>query len=921
MDKFSSYLPRISRKIPLRRVLILPFVLQLSIAVGLTGYLSLRHGQKAVNDLARQLRNETTARIQQKLEAYLETPHIVNQINANGISTGLLDIEDFITLEHHFWYQIRFFKSVSYIQFGNTQGKFIGIERSESGNFNVEIRDPEVTGEDLYTYYNLNVQRWHNVANDDITRRYDARKRPWYLDAQEAEKPIWTDIYQLSNRRQVRLGIMAAQPVYDNRGNFLGVFGADIVLSQLSDFLGGLTIGKSGQTFIMERDGLLVASSTKEKPALVENKQVERIKATESNDLLISSTAQALGTKFGDLTTINESQQFEFELDSERQFAQVLPFRDDRGIDWLIVAVVPEADFMGQINANSRTTINLCLAALGIATLVGILTSRWITQPIMRLSQASEAMANGQLQQRVEVKGIDELETLADSFNQMAIQVQESFAKLETRVEERTAKLLEAKETADAANQAKTKFLSHMSHELRTPLNTILGFTRIMNRDSSLKPEQRSNLAIVSQSGEHLLSLINEILTMSKIEAGRITLNENSFDLWHLLDSLQDMLLLKAQSKGLHFLFVRTTDVPRYVKADEGKLRQVFLNLLGNAIKFTKQGKIVLKATPSPENPHNVNFEIEDTGSGIAPEELDTIFETFKQTESGRNSQQGSGLGLAISKKFVQLLGGEISVTSTLGKGTTFRFNIPMQPAKAELLAQTSQQEVVALAPGQPNYRILVVDDVKVGRMLLMKLLSSIGFEVQEASNGKEALEIWHNWQPHLVWLDMRMPIMDGYETTKEIKASPQGQKTIIIALTASAFEEERAAVLSVGCDDFVRKPFPEEEIFEKMAKHLGVSYLYEGQQVFSATGADRLGEQEQIKALASMPATWLEQLKQASGRVDNKQIFQLLKQIPQQQVHLVSALTDLVNNFRCDKIIDLAKQADEYHRHGDLQR
>ncbi len=513
-----------------------------------------------------------------------------------------------------------------------------------------------------------------------------------------------------------------------------------------------------------------------------------------------------------------------------------------------------------------------------------------------------------------------------------------------------------AKEVADAANRAKSEFLANMSHELRTPLNAILGFTELMSRDSSLSSEQQQHLAIIHRSGDHLLELINDILQMSRIEAGRIALNPSNFDLYRLLDNLKQMLQLKAASKGLQLILDYTPDVPQYVQTDEGKLREVLINLLGNAIKFTHSGRVTLRVkrgsgnedkgnkgelsqNAAKELPYSIIFEIEDTGAGIAPEEIDRLFTVFGQTETGRNSHEGTGLGLAISQKFVQLMGGEITVSSTLGRGTTFTFDIHINLTQASEI-QTAQKthKIIGLAPDQPDYRILVVEDHLESRLLLVKLLTSVGFSVGEAENGQEAVELWSSYSPHLILMDMRMPVMDGYEATQQIKAEVERMKDktsygsksqlqnpqqptddpvhtslVIIALTANAFEEHRSMVLSAGCDDFVRKPFREEVLFEKLAQHLGVRYLYE-EAVVKEEEEDTQGEsitsnQSLNFHLSQMPREWVENLNQAALKCLDHKILLLCEQIPQAHAPLANSLRDWANNFLFDRVIDLIQQ------------
>jgi len=499
------------------------------------------------------------------------------------------------------------------------------------------------------------------------------------------------------------------------------------------------------------------------------------------------------------------------------------------------------------------------------------------------------------------------------------------------------AELRLAKEAAEAANQAKSTFLANMSHELRTPLNAILGFTQLMANDRHITPSQYQHLEVINRNGEYLLQLINDVLSISKIEAGRVTLEERDFELWALLDTLRGMFCLQAETKGLQFVCDYSPDVPQYIHADERKLRQIFTNLLDNAIKFTQVGRVTLRVQSQNseiETQHSSSvwssrlpclfFEISDTGVGIAPDELPTIFDAFVQSESGRKSLHGTGLGLAITRHFVELMGGEITVRSQVGQGTTFCLVLPLKLAKSnEVKVDFMAQRVVKLAPDQPTYRILVADDTDNNRQLLVQLLSTVGFDVREARNGQEAVEQWKKFVPHLTWIDMRMPVMDGFEATKQIRQQEHraSVSTKIVAITAAVFEEQQQRILDLGCDDVVSKPCSSAVIFEKMAQHLGVQYIYEERFTSKTNFPDnssrslvRAAEQTMHpptlhpSAFSDLPAEWVSKLNHAARRANEKEIFQLLEGLSESHAELKTAIVHLIQNFQLDQLIQLTQ-------------
>ncbi|MEW6266318.1 MAG: cache domain-containing protein [Thermodesulfobacteriota bacterium] len=543
----------------------------------------------------------------------------------------------------------------------------------------------------------------------------------------------------------------------------------------------------------------------------------------------------------------------------------------------------------------------------------------------------------------IEVAGVTfrELRGMALKANKMLrdkVAAQERLRKhrdhLEEEVAERTHALKEknrqleqakdaaeaARQSAEKANRAKSVFLANMSHELRTPLNAVLGFSQLMKNDPDVSAVQRENLGIITRSGEHLLNLINNVLDISKIESGRVELEESPLDLDQVIQEIVSLMYVRAREKGLDFTLERPRNLPRHVAVDGGKLRQVLINLIGNAIKYTKQGGVTLKieyrrlnienrrkeAVPRQSSIVNLQFSIMDTGPGIPEEDRQRIFSPFVQLGERPPTEAGTGLGLVISKQYVELMGGAIGVDSVSGKGSVFHFDIPVGvlPSEAKPV-ELRRGRVIGQAESQPRYRLLIAEDQPENRLLLRKLLEPLGFDLREATNGQETVAVVEEWHPHLIWMDIRMPVMNGLEATRHIKATEAGAQTRIVAVTAHALEEEWREILAAGCDDFIRKPYHDVEILDVLTKHLGVRFVYE-EETTPADGAVQLN----AAALAELPDDLLNALEQALVRIDIDAVDRAIEEIRAHSPFLAEALAAVAKDLQFGRMLRLVRAA-----------
>jgi len=558
-----------------------------------------------------------------------------------------------------------------------------------------------------------------------------------------------------------------------------------------------------------------------------------------------------------------------------------------------------------------------------------------VINPLKNILLAVQALAKGDYDKGLIHKGNDEISLLVKGFINMRSQIklrqterdnamldlkqsQYELMKLnqslEQHVQDRTAALEKSnhqlkkmstafeksKNDAEAANRSKSVFLANMSHELRTPMNAVLGFSRLMQNDKGLSAEQKENLEIINRSGNNLLKLINDILDMAKIESGRVELCKEIFDLSTLIKDIIDLMHERAANKFLELTLDQSSLFPRVISSDSGKIRQILFNLLGNAIKCTDSGAISLRLhtqTGDTDNTISLVFEVEDSGRGISESDLPKIFNSFQQV-GDQSVQNGSGLGLAITKQYIALMKGSISVTSEPGKGSVFKVVIPVERASEDAvlsLPNENSHKVISLKAGQADFRILIVEDQFENRLLLQRLLESVGFNVRVANDGLQGVNLFTQWKPDFIWMDRRMPVMDGIEATKKIRKLPGGDVVKIVAVTASVFEQERKRLVEAGVDEIVNKPFVDEDIFSCLAKQLNLQYVFE-----ATVDENELTEDQNItnEDLAALPKALLSELTNAVTILDIEQSLFVIDKIKKIDSTLATQLKELVEKF-----------------------
>ena len=507
------------------------------------------------------------------------------------------------------------------------------------------------------------------------------------------------------------------------------------------------------------------------------------------------------------------------------------------------------------------------------------------------------------------VVGVSPRRALNDSYRSFFTLVagQIATAIANTRAPEQERKRAEALAELD---RAKSQFLANMSHELRTPLNGILGYAQILKKGKTLSDQQKNGLGIIHQCGEHLLNLINEVLDISKIEARKMELYPKNIHFPEFLEGIAEICRIRAEQKGIELIYETLTQIPKAIRADEKRLRQVLINLLGNAVKFTEKGFITFKVGYQQEK---FRFQVEDTGMGIAQEQLEEIFLPFQQGGEKSRETEGTGLGLTISRQLVELMGGELKVKSTLGQGSIFWFDLDLQEVDDWDDAASDWVRNIIGFKGDKR-KVLVIDDKWANRSVLVNLLEPLGFEVVEAVNGLDGLNKASDFKPDLIFMDLVMPVMDGFEATRRLRMSPDLADVVVIAISASVFDFNQQQSQDVGCDDFLPKPFREADLLEKLRVYLGLEWVYEEGTVAKAT--DSQGERKAVEdSIVAPPAEEVAALLDLAMRGDLRGIAKRaasLEELDRQWVPFATHLRQLAKDFKGKQIREFLKQCKE---------